>query len=163
MVEKTVLDELCEKNDYWLSIALLICRDKDLAKDLVQDMYVKLHDTKITDTPYIIRTINNLFLDGLRSNQNKVRLNDTEVKDEINEFEVDDNGRAYLDRYEELPYHQQVFIKEGYDLSFRQLEDKWKHINYAYIYRETKKGLKTILKDDIHLHQNKRMKHHKGS
>ena len=80
---------------------------------------------------------------------------------DINDFEIDDDQKIYIDRFDKLPYHQQVFIKESYDKSYRQLEEKWVHINYAYIYRETNKGIKLILKDDIELYKNKRVKYQK--
>ena len=42
-----MLNEICKKDKYWRTIAFAICKDKDLADDLVQDMYVKLHNVKL--------------------------------------------------------------------------------------------------------------------
>ena len=36
------IEKLALRNKYWYNTALTICKDKDLAKDLVQDMYIKL-------------------------------------------------------------------------------------------------------------------------
>ena len=38
-----MLEILTKKNSEWMSMAMSICRDKNIAKDLVQDMYLRLN------------------------------------------------------------------------------------------------------------------------
>jgi len=59
-----MIHQLALKDSFWRKTALIICKDKMLSDDLVNDMYLKLHDCKkeINDF-YVIRTIRNLFLD----------------------------------------------------------------------------------------------------
>jgi adenine-specific DNA methylase len=54
-----------------------------------------------------------------------------------------------LNEVEKLPYLQNGLLKESYDLSVRQMAEKYKHINYGLIHRELEKARKTILKNDI--------------
>ena len=37
-----ILEELSKRNDEWIKIALSICKDKTLANDLVQEMYLRI-------------------------------------------------------------------------------------------------------------------------
>ena len=63
-----MLDELSKRDKDWRNIAYKICGDKSLADDLVQDMYLKLHDKsydKINEW-FVWVTIRNIFLNGLK-------------------------------------------------------------------------------------------------
>jgi DNA-directed RNA polymerase specialized sigma24 family protein len=41
-----VLEELSKKDEYWRQIAFKICKDKYLADDLVNEMYLKLYNNE---------------------------------------------------------------------------------------------------------------------
>ena len=66
-----MLEELSKKHDKWLSYALLICNDEDLAQDLVQEMYIKVHKKDKVTNSYIYETIKNTFIDMVRKKQHK--------------------------------------------------------------------------------------------
>jgi hypothetical protein len=62
-----MLELLCKKDDFWRRVAFNICKDKTLADDLVQEMYIKLSDcTKEINDFYVIITIKNIFLNHLK-------------------------------------------------------------------------------------------------
>ena len=62
-----MLHQLAKKDSKWREIALKICKDKMLADDIVQEMYLKLANNKkqINDF-YVIIVIRNLFIDEIK-------------------------------------------------------------------------------------------------
>lgn len=82
-----MLEELAQNHSLWLKMAYNICRNKDLSNDLVQDMYLKLHDKKIQiNHSYVYFTIKSIFIDEVRRNK---EFTQSELIDGI-EFDVDD-------------------------------------------------------------------------
>lgn len=67
-----MIKELAKKDLIWRKIALSICKDKQLADDLVQDMYLKIYqiNPKKVNKSYISYCIYHLFLAHIK-NQNK--------------------------------------------------------------------------------------------
>jgi len=65
-----ILIELAKKDAIWRKMALQICKDKDLADELVQEMYVKLsnRETNVTDG-YIFVTLRSIFYDSLKTKE----------------------------------------------------------------------------------------------
>jgi DNA-directed RNA polymerase specialized sigma24 family protein len=68
----SILLTLSLKNKLWLQMALKITKNKEHAKDLVQDMYLRIamakpQPTKLTDG-YIFATLNNLCKDSVKKN-----------------------------------------------------------------------------------------------
>ena len=95
-----MLKHLAKKDKYWREIALKICKDKMLADDLVNDMYLKLYEVKkqISDF-YVIITIRNLYYDYLRDKKKTVSINNFyDVTQDDNSFELDDYQLELLDR-----------------------------------------------------------------
>jgi len=63
-----ILIELAKKDAQWRKMALQICKDKDLADELVQEMYIKvLNKTKPLSDGYIFVTLRSLFYDHLKN------------------------------------------------------------------------------------------------
>ena len=63
-----ILEELAKKDAQWRKMALQICKDKDLADELVQEMYIKvLNKTKPLSDGYIFVTLRSLFYDHLKN------------------------------------------------------------------------------------------------
>lgn len=65
-----MLADLSKKDRKWRGIAFYICRDRDLADDLTNDMYLKMHDCgrrfcEINEW-YVYITIKNLYLHHIR-------------------------------------------------------------------------------------------------
>ncbi len=63
-----ILIELAKKDAQWRKMALQICKDKDLADELVQEMYIKVSNkTKPLSDGYIFVTLRSIFYDSLKS------------------------------------------------------------------------------------------------
>jgi DNA-directed RNA polymerase specialized sigma24 family protein len=59
-----MLKELAKKDAQWRKMAFQICKDKDLADELVQEMYLKLYqNTNLIKEGYIYTVLRNLFYD----------------------------------------------------------------------------------------------------
>jgi len=63
-----------------------------------------------------------------------------------------------LEDCNKLSYLQLGLLSESYDLSIREIADKYKFIDYGLIYRELDKARKKVLGNDIDLYKNKRLK-----
>jgi len=137
-----MLKHLAKKDKYWREIALKICKDKMLADDLVNDMYLKLYEVKkqISDF-YVIITIRNLYYDYLRDKKKTVSINNFyDVTQDDNNFELDDYQLELLDR---LNWVEKGYLEMSFDLSLRQIQ-KELNTNYGYIYRTIKKAKEKI-------------------
>jgi RNA polymerase sigma factor (sigma-70 family) len=77
-----ILEELSKRNDEWIKIALSICKDKTLANDLVQEMYLRIEkyvkdperittNDKISSL-YIYVTIRNLYFKHQNNKKRKI-------------------------------------------------------------------------------------------
>jgi DNA-directed RNA polymerase specialized sigma24 family protein len=59
-----ILAELAKKDAQWRKMAFQICKDKDLADELVQEMYLKLYNnTNLIKDGSIYTVLRNLFYD----------------------------------------------------------------------------------------------------
>lgn len=157
-----MIEILALKDSFWRKTALIICKDSMLADDLVNDMYLKLYqcDKQINDF-YVIRTIKNLFLDHIKKNNNVCIDNFYNLADDNDNFEPDDYEFIIINECSKLSYLQNGLLKESYDLSVRQISEKYQYINYGLIHRELDKARKKILGNDIDLYKNKRLKYGK--
>jgi DNA-directed RNA polymerase specialized sigma24 family protein len=72
-----ILNELAKKNAEWHKMALHICKDKNLADELVQEMYLKLFDLKkeVTDG-YIFMTLRSLYYDSIQKSKKEILIDD---------------------------------------------------------------------------------------
>jgi DNA-directed RNA polymerase specialized sigma24 family protein len=132
-----ILKELSKKDKYWRSIAYNICKDKDLAKDLVQDMYLKVYEVSQkrdldANDYYIIITIKNLFLDYCKENNKKVStetlfyLEDNNSKYELNDEEVNIlNNLTFVER---------ELLRLNETMSFHEIQRTY-NINYQFARR----------------------------
>jgi DNA-directed RNA polymerase specialized sigma24 family protein len=78
-----ILAELAKKDAQWRKMAFQICKDKDLADELVQDMYLKLaYNTNLIKDGYIYTVLRNLFYDYTKSNKDiLVDFSNIEIED----------------------------------------------------------------------------------
>lgn len=86
-----MLEILAKNHDTWIRYAYLICKDEELSKDLVQEMYLKLHKKSKdkADKRYVFRTINSLFIDNIRKRKNEISL------EYIFNLETENNSSVY--------------------------------------------------------------------
>ena len=138
-----ILNELSKQDKKWRQIALNICKDYDLAQDLVQEMYLKLMNrTKFNDY-FVAITLRNLFLDTLKKRKN-VRLEELHyLEDQSYIFEPNDEQKAILDEFDKLDWVAKELMLERIDKSLREIERVF-NINYGYAYRETTKAKEQI-------------------
>ena len=137
-----MLEELAKKDKYWREVALKICKDKMLADDLVNDMYLKLYEVKkqINDF-YVIITIRNLFYEYLRTKKKTVSINNFyDIAQDNNVFELDDYQLQLL---EKLNWVEKGYLEMSFNMSLRQIQ-KELNTNYGYIYRTIKKAKEKI-------------------
>ena len=155
-----MLESLAKKDKKWRQIALSICKDKGLADDIVQDMYLKaIKYNKPLNDAYIYFIIRSLFLDHCRNKKHSINIDDLHyLKDNVGTFELNDTELEILERYKALDWKQQQLIEESYDKSLRQIEKEFPLINYAYAYREMHKGIKQVLGKEYYKYKNSRFK-----
>lgn len=142
----SILEELSKKDKEWRKAAYLICKDKMLADDLVQEMYLRLMDKTKWNDYFVYITLRNLFLDRLRKEKD-VRLDKFHyLEDRTEVFEPDDEEQKILDAFDKLDWVQkELLLERANGMSLRDIQKRY-NINYGYTYRETTKA-KDIIKN----------------
>ena len=89
------IKELSEKDAKWRKMAFQICKDKDLADELVQEMYLKLYqNTNLIKEGYIYTVLRNLFYDYTKTQKDiiidfsNIEIEDTEYVEPIDYKEL---------------------------------------------------------------------------
>jgi DNA-directed RNA polymerase specialized sigma24 family protein len=90
-----ILEELAKKDAQWRKMAFQICKDKDLADELVQEMYLKLYqNTNLIKEGYIYTVLRNLFYDYTKSQKDiiidfsNIEIEDTEYIEPVDYFQL---------------------------------------------------------------------------
>jgi len=158
-----VLEELCKHDEFFRSVAINISKDKALADDLVQEMYLLIHECNNIKNPkyYAIQIIKNLFLkECKRTKAISIEDINQDFKDDVDYFSPDDSEQEIIDKAKRLSYPKKDLLIESYDKSLRQIQSEFK-IGYMSTNRELKKARKEILGEDYKkLYKNKRRKRH---
>lgn len=135
-----MLEELSKKDTYWRKVAFNICKDKMLADDLVNDMYLKLYNcTKEINDFYVVMVLRNSFLSQLKSKKT-ISIEGFDHPQNVNDFEVDDKQKEILDS---LHWQAKGYFELSQDMSVREI-GKELNTNYMYIYRVMVKARKQI-------------------
>jgi len=134
-----MLEQLAKKDNLWRKIALTICKDKYLADDLVQDMYLKLADNKkqINDF-YVIITIRNLFIDYCRESKRFIDITESTGTTFYNEG-LTDEEQNIINIANKLDFWKLELLDMSQEHSLRDLEERY-NINYGFIYRTIKES-----------------------
>jgi DNA-directed RNA polymerase specialized sigma24 family protein len=89
------IKELSEKDAKWRKMAFQICKDKDLADELVQEMYLKLYqNTNLIKEGYIYTVLRNLFYDYTKSQKDiiidfsNIEIEDTEYIEPVDYLQL---------------------------------------------------------------------------
>lgn len=158
-----MLEELCKHDEFFRSVAINISKDKALADDLVQEMYLLIHECDNIKNPkyYAIQIIKNLFLkECKRTKAISIEDINQDFKDDVDYFSPDDTEQEIIDKAKRLTYPKKDLLIESYDKSLRQIQSEFK-IGYMSTNRELKKARKEILGEDYKkLYKNKRRKRH---
>ena len=130
-----MLELLAKKDNYWRQIAYKICKDKYLANDIVNDMYLKLADNeKAKNDFYVVIVIRNLFIDTTKERK-YITIDENFTKEVNTNYELDDNELQLIDS---LEWWERDLIELSHDYSLRELGKKL-NINYAFIHRTIKR------------------------
>ena len=130
-----MLELLAKKDNYWRQIAYKICKDKYLADDIVNDMYLKLSDNeKAKNDFYVVIVIRNLFIDTTKERK-YITIDENFTKEVNTNYELDDNELQLIDS---LEWWERDLIELSHDYSLRELGKKL-NINYAFIHRTIKR------------------------
>ena len=73
-----MLDKLAEKHDLWIDLMMSLGIREDNARDIVQDMYIKIYDTKPNisygkediNTYYVYKVLKSVMIDKFRKTRN---------------------------------------------------------------------------------------------
>ena len=123
---------MSKKDSYWRSIALKICRNKFMADDIVQEMYIKLCDNdKDKNDFYVIIVMRNIFLDTIKKDKLFLDVDNYDFKDTSITFEIDDNEKELI---EGLKWYEKELIEMSYDKSFHEIQREL-NINYQFVRR----------------------------
>jgi DNA-directed RNA polymerase specialized sigma24 family protein len=83
-----MLEKLAQRHNEWLKLAFNICRNKEYSKDLVQDMYIKIHNSgkeyEEINECYIYFIMRNQFLNEIKEEKRFVDV-DVNILNEIDE------------------------------------------------------------------------------
>jgi|TARA_R110002020_G_scaffold50199_5_gene142085 DNA-directed RNA polymerase specialized sigma24 family protein len=144
-----ILEELSKSDDRWRSVALKICGNKQIADDLVQDMYLKVATYDKVNANFVYKVITNLFLDSFKKyNPESIEpFHYLKCNDEA--FEADDEQQEILDKFDNLYWIDQDLIRESYDRSMRDIQDAYPMIHYTYAHRRITLSIKEILGTDF--------------
>lgn len=132
-----MLEELAKKDQKWREIAFKICKDRMLADDIVQDMYIKLADNqKQINDFYVIIVMRNLFLDYIKKEKLKISIESIyHLENNDDTFEIDDYQKKLI---ENLYWVAKDYFIMSFDMSLREMA-KELNTNYGFIYRTMKK------------------------
>jgi DNA-directed RNA polymerase specialized sigma24 family protein len=152
-----MLEKLAENHKKWVQIAYNLCKCKDYAQDIVQDMYIKVIELeKEVDDGYIYFIIRSIFIDAKRKQKenvcdsisiDKIRtLNEYTTE---NEFNTELKRKCFEDGYKKLLQHERVIIHFSSNMGLREfaresgisisLIQKTKHKLKILVWQETKK------------------------
>ena len=149
-----LLRKLAKEDSRWRVVAFKLCGSKELADDLVQDMYLKCANYEDVNSGFVYKVLRNLFLAHVKKKQN-VRIEELhylEYKEST--FEPSDYEQDILNKFDELYWTDQDLIRERYDRSLRQIQEAYPMIHFCYAHRQITKSIKEILGDDFDTHYN---------
>lgn len=113
-----IIHELAKKDAQWRKMAFQICKSKDLADELVQNMYIKLSERTIqVSDGYIFVTLRSLFYDSLKNNDILI--------DDFSKFEVQDEeyceGIDYDELSKDLTWYERTMFEQSTLIGQREL------------------------------------------
>jgi hypothetical protein len=113
-----IIDELAKKDLQWRKMALQICKCKDLADELVQNMYIKLSERTIpVSDGYIFVTLRSLFYDSLKNNDILI--------DDFSKFEIEEEeyceGIDYNELSKDLTWYERTLFEQSTLIGQREL------------------------------------------
>lgn len=180
-----VLERISKKDKLWRSIAFSICKDKDVADELVQNMYLRILECNIEDekaTDIFVRVVlYNLFKDMNKKpkykNEFSYSFNDCYIESKESDkglvncynklIDTQDHGDYLdcdlhiIDKINKLSLEDRNLLELNYNYSLRELAEI-KEISYITVYRNLIRIRKEVLGDRYEKeYKNRRLKHRK--
>ena len=142
-----MLEELCKRDKDWRRMAFHICKSKDIADDIVQDMYIKFSNyNKSLNEYYVFFALKSIFLDYLRKEKTKVELNENLCNFDEYDFEQDKIKELALEKVKQLPYFEKELLTVTQEISQRQLARET-DISFIVINKTIKKTKQQLWQD----------------
>ncbi len=139
-----MLEELCKRDKDWRRMAFHICKSKDIADDIVHDMYIKFSNyNKSLNEYYIFFALKSIFLDYLRKEKTKVELNENLCNFDEYDFEQDKIKELALEKVKQLPYFEKELLTVTQEISQRKLARET-DISFIVINQTIKKTKKQL-------------------
>lgn len=139
-----MLEILSKQDQLWRIYALKICGCKDKADDLVQEMYIKLHNHKGQITKRLVYlTINCIFKDGLK--KKRIETVQLQYNNTIHETDELDRRLEALDLLKNLSFFEKEVLLLTHEKSLREAEKETRVPYYVLNYHK-KKALKKLKK-----------------
>ena len=142
-----MLEELCKRDKDWRRMAFHICKSKELADDIVQDMYIKFSNyNKSLNEYYVFFALKSIFLDYLRKEKTKVELNENLCNFDEYDYDSDKIKELALEKVKQLPYFEKELLTITQEISQRQLARET-DISFIVINQTIKKTKKQLWQD----------------
>lgn len=132
-----ILETLAKKDKYWRQVAFNISKDKTLADDLVQEMYLKIYrislkkELEINDY-YVVRILLNTYLDYIKQKKQNISIETIQdLESRCFNFEPTDKEKFILDN---LTFLEKEILTLKQDVSYHEIQRKF-NINYQFARR----------------------------
>jgi DNA-directed RNA polymerase specialized sigma24 family protein len=143
-----MLEILSKNNDLWFRMALQICRDEDTAKDLVQDMYLKLYKAdKELSNIYVYFTLKSIYTDQVKESSTKNRIDlindfaNFEIEFDTYDFNQDNEVQSKLDLIDDclnsVPLARKLIVTHSIEDGLRKFS-RDSQINKATVQKHRK-------------------------
>lgn len=148
-----MLQKLAENHKKWVAIAYNMCKCKETANDIVQDMYMKMYDiNKDVDDGYIYFVIRSIFIEQKRKQKEfaydneKIEYISNQIQLKIiktNNTYEDLKKECYDNAYKKLEKHEKVIVHFSSTMGLRQFS-RDSGLSIALL-QKTKRKLKTLI------------------
>ncbi len=148
-----MLKKLAQNHKKWVAIAYNMCKCKDKANDIVQDMYLKMYElNKDVDDGYIYFVIRSIFIEEKRKQKefayelekieyiaNSIEFKSLPIINEFNDLKKE----CYDKSYNKLEPHEKVIIHFSSTMGLREFARN-SEISISLI-QKTKRKLKYLI------------------
>ncbi len=146
-----MIEQIASEHDKWIRFAKSICKDADMACDLVGEMYLRLIDKNILEVKgqvtsgYIYAIIKNLYFNH-RKKEAKVKEGEAGYF-YSNSTTVPEYDMSEPEQNKEIPdiltFSERQILLLRQDNSLREIEEQY-HINRQQVWRKEKIALKKL-------------------
>ena len=115
-----MLDKLAQRHNEWLKLAFKICRNTENAKDLVQDMYIKVYNSgkeyEEINECYIYFIMRNQFLNEIEAEKKFVDVDISILNDLNDEYNIENDIKESItidilkQEYKNLTWYEKQII-----------------------------------------------------